>query len=74
VRHDRTTWSPAETTEGVAVICAVGACTVGGGGAVSTGNGGCFFLQPATANNATTKTAGTRMREGTFKGGSFRFF
>jgi hypothetical protein len=35
VRQERTTWSPAETTEGVAVICAAGACTDAAGGAVS---------------------------------------
>src|ERR1700678_4144896 len=69
VRQERTTWSPAEMTEGVAVICAVGAGTEDGGGAVSAGSGGpCFFLQPATASNETSNTTGTKMRERTFNG------
>ncbi len=68
VRHDRTTWSPAEITDGVAVICAAGAGTVAVGGAVSTGGGGCFFLQPATASNETSITTGITKRERTFNG------
>jgi hypothetical protein len=45
----------------VAVICAVGAGMVTGG-AVTAGGSGCFFLQPATATKATSRTTGTRMR------------
>jgi len=57
----RVTWSPAVICEGVAVICAVGAGA--DGGAVTAGGGGCFFLQPATATKATSRTTGTRIRE-----------
>jgi hypothetical protein len=32
------------------------------GGAVTAGGSGCFFLQPATATKATSRTTGTRMR------------
>src|ERR1017187_6849181 len=69
VRQDSTTWSPAEITDGVAVICAAGAGAVAaGGGAVSMGSGACFFLQPATATSATSRTTGIKMRERTFNG------
>jgi hypothetical protein len=68
VRQERTTWSPAEITEGVAVICAVGAGAEEVGGAVIGAGGASFFLQPATATNATSKTAGTKIREREFNG------
>jgi hypothetical protein len=71
VRQVRTTWSPAVTTVGVAVICAVGAgTTTGGGGAGGGGTG--FFLQPATVTRAKSNATGTRMRLRVFNGGSFR--
>jgi hypothetical protein len=70
VRHVSTTWSPAEITTGVAVICAVGAgAFVLEAGAVSVAGGsGVFFLQPATETNATTRTKGVRMRLRSFNG------
>lgn len=68
VRQESTTWSPEETTDGVAVICAVGAGAEATGGAVIGAGGASFFLQPATAINATSKTAGTKMREREFNG------
>lgn len=46
---------------GVAVIWAVG-CGAVAGGAVATGGGGCFFLQPPRATKQTSKTAGMKMR------------
>jgi len=68
VRQERTTWSPAEITDGVAVIWAVGAGPVDTGGAVEGAGGASFFLQPATATNATSKTAGIKMRMREFNG------
>jgi hypothetical protein len=69
VRQERTTWSPAEMTEGVAVICAAGVGTEAAGGAVSVCSGGAsFFFQPATAINEASNTTGTKMRERTFNG------
>jgi hypothetical protein len=61
VRQVSTTWSPAETTVGVAVICAVGAGTTTGGGGAG-GGGTTFFLQPATVTRAKSNATGTRMR------------
>jgi hypothetical protein len=68
VRQEITTWSPAEITDGVAVIWAVGAGAVATGGAVTGAGGASFFLQPATATNATSNTAGIKMREREFNG------
>lgn len=54
-----TTLSPAVTTVGDTEIFAVGAGAVAGG-AVATGGGGSFFLQPAPATRAISKTTGTK--------------
>jgi uncharacterized membrane protein YfcA len=54
------TESPALMREGVALIEAVGAAVGAGGGAA--GAGGCFFLQPAMATKATSRTAGAKTR------------
>jgi hypothetical protein len=68
VRQESWTWSPAETTAGVAEICAVGAGAATEAGAVSAGGSGCFFLQPAMETKATRRTTGTRMRLRRFNG------
>src|SRR5579885_2571818 len=72
VRQVSTTWSPAETADGVAVIWAVGAGAVAGG-AVSAGMGGAaFFLwHPATVNMVTSRTTGTKTRLKCFNSYSF---
>jgi hypothetical protein len=60
VRQVNCTWSPAETTVGVAVSVAVGVSAVADG-AVSAGGGrGLLFLQPDTAVN--TEVRATKRR------------
>jgi hypothetical protein len=68
VRHESTTWSPAEIEVGVAVICAVGAGAVAAG-AVSIGGGAgfSFFLHPDIAVRDATSKTGTSKREKYFK-------
>jgi hypothetical protein len=68
VRQLRTTWSPAEITAGVAVICAVGAAEATGGGASGAGNGLLFLPQPATAVNAMSSAARTKIECCRFNG------
>src|ERR1700740_1364037 len=70
VFHVSTTWSPAVTEEGEAVSVAVGEGVTGG--AVATGTGGTFFLQPATANKAISTTTETTMRFRRYTKVSFR--
>jgi hypothetical protein len=68
VRHERATWSPAETTVGVAVICAVGAGADDVGAVSEDIGGGVFFLQPAMETKATRTTSGTKVRKRRFNG------
>ena len=67
VRQVRTTWSPADMVEGVAVNCAVGAGMAGGGAVSAGGSGFCLCLQPAIATKAATQSTGTRERLNFFK-------
>jgi hypothetical protein len=72
VRQVRTTWSPAEMTLGVAVICATGAgaaAAVAAGAVDAVDGGGAGFLEhPAIAIRATARTTELKARNCRFNG------
>jgi hypothetical protein len=62
------TWSPAETTVGVALSCAVGVGTDVAGASSADGKGAVFFLQPEMAVKAISKSAIEKTAFCVFKG------